>query len=87
MTYPMSLDWTQKKVLDFFREHVTRGTLIFRVDDKHEVVLGDGQEPKAAMTIPMPKAEINQAGRRTILISGSVREPRNNSARIFYDLK
>ena len=52
MTYPMNLDWTQKKVLDFFREHVTRGTLIFRVDDRHEVVLGDGQEPKAAMTIP-----------------------------------
>ncbi|HBU98629.1 MAG TPA: class I SAM-dependent methyltransferase, partial [Thalassospira lucentensis] len=48
----MNLDWTQKKVLDFFREHVTRGTLIFRVDDRHEVVLGDGQEPKAAMTIP-----------------------------------
>lgn len=52
MTYPMTLDWTQKKVLDFFREHVTRGTLVFRADDRHEIVLGDGSDPRAAMTVP-----------------------------------
>ena len=52
MTYPMTLDWTQKKVLDFFREHVTRGTLVFRADDRHEIVLGDGSDPRATMTIP-----------------------------------
>ena len=52
MTYPMTLDWTQKKVLDFFREHVTRGTLVFRADDRHEIVLGDGSDPRATMTVP-----------------------------------
>ncbi|MCC9624621.1 cyclopropane-fatty-acyl-phospholipid synthase family protein [Thalassospira sp. MA62] len=52
MTYPMDLDWTQKKILDFFREHVTRGTLVLRVDDKREVVMGDGTLPKAGMTLP-----------------------------------
>lgn len=52
MTYPMTLNWTDKKVLDFFREHVTRGTLVVRVNDRHEVALGDGGDPRATMTLP-----------------------------------
>ncbi|MDP2699545.1 class I SAM-dependent methyltransferase [Thalassospira sp.] len=52
MTYPMTLDWKQKKVLDFFQTHITRGTLVFRVDGKHEIVLGDGNLPRAGITLP-----------------------------------
>lgn len=52
MTYPINLNWTDKKVLDFFRGHITRGTLTVRVDDKHEIVLGSGEEPRAAMSLP-----------------------------------